>query len=103
MMTTRTAANSTNAKTDEPIMVAPGIERNGFYGRRSETTSVDPRVATMYIVTARAVSGAASSAFHWVPRYSTRAVPSAFHLCTRTAWPRSSDAIDGAAAIRLRQ
>src|SRR5437016_2054022 len=102
-MTTRTTTNRTNAKTDEPIVAAPVFGDVRFYGRRSESTSVDPRVATIYIVPARAMSGAASSAFHCVPRYSTRAVPSAFHWCTRTDWPRLSGAIDGGTPIRLRE
>ncbi len=38
------------------------------YGMRSAMTSVEPRIATMYIDSARGVSGAAVTADHSVPR-----------------------------------
>ena len=62
-----------------------------------------PRVPTMYMVSARGVSGVASSASQSAPRYSTRAVPSGFQVRTRTVCPTSSEGCGGGVARASRQ
>jgi hypothetical protein len=82
-------------------------QRSDAHCRYSEIGQHAPRAATGDGPTRRAPTRAcrrrtsrrrarrpwsSTSAVHCVPRYCTRAVPSAFHASTVTGWPRSSDA-----------
>ena len=69
MMTMIATTNSAIVNSDDPIhMAKASIGEFSAAGRRSDSTSTDPRVATMYSVSARGTSGAASSASQVEPR-----------------------------------
>ena len=75
-MTMMATTNSAIVNSDEPTHMANAsiVESHGDArsrqadGRRSESTSREPRVATMYSVSARGTSGDASSASQVEPR-----------------------------------